>query len=136
VFPNEHYATGKSVQSVARKRVPAIAPVRTQDLDNRVEVVATSRVHRHASWLVNDDKIIILMHNSDGFRCYRRLVAVEGVGDHIAVLYDCLGGRNGLAVKHDAPFDNGFFLLKSVYLYALGKIWNTYIILRRSISKL
>jgi hypothetical protein len=98
VFPNEHDSAREPVQSVARKRVPAISPVGAHDLDDGVEIVAAGWVDRHAGGLVDDNEVVILMYNANGFRCDRRLMTMKGMRDDIAVLDDRLCGRDGLAI--------------------------------------
>ncbi|KAL8760536.1 MAG: hypothetical protein Q9184_003283 [Pyrenodesmia sp. 2 TL-2023] len=75
-------------------------PLRAHDLDDRVVVVAPSRVHRHACRLVDHDHIIVLVHDTYWLSGHRRLVPVErdflAIDDNIATL-------DGVFLEHISP---------------------------------
>lgn len=86
MFRNEHDAAGQSIEAVAWHGVEAVAALCAKYFHYAVVVVAAGGVDGHAGGLVDHDDVDVFVDYADWFACYGRLVAVQGVGDQVAVL--------------------------------------------------
>lgn len=82
-----------------------MAPLRAHDLDNGIMVVAAGGVNWNACRLVDDDKVVIFVDYGEGFAAYGGFVAVEGVGNYVAIFYDCSGRDRFAVYYYYAPFN-------------------------------
>ncbi len=110
VLADEHDATGQSVQSIARKRVPLVASFCAHDLNDGVVVVTAGRVDGDTSGFVDDNHVVVFVDDGNGLSSYGGFMSVEGVRDYIAVFDNCLEGRDLLAVENDFAAQYSVFL--------------------------
>lgn len=137
VLADKHDAAGQPIEPVARERIPLMGSLSAHDLYYAVVVVASSRVHRNPGRFVDDDHVIVLMHDADRLGGYRWLVSVEGMGYHVAIFDFESRPRNGFAVDLDLPGFNRIFLSVSVDVFSqLTTRVQSYIIFLWPVSKL
>lgn len=91
-----------------------------QDMQHRIMAVAATRVHRHTAGLVDNDHAIVLAHDLDRQVGHGRLVAVDVVGNNVAVLHDVVL-RHDLTVDLDPPVADGSFLDQKKKLKGFGR---------------
>lgn len=65
-----------------------MTPFGTHYLYNGVVVIPTRWVNGDTCWFVNDNHIIVFMNDADRLRCYGRFMAMQRVGDYVAILDD------------------------------------------------
>lgn len=135
MFSNKHNATCESIQPIAGKGIPVVSSIRAHDLDDRVEIVASGRVHRHTGGLINDNEVVIFVNNANGLRGYGGFMAMESVGYYVAISNNCSGGGNGLAVEDDAPLNDSFFLASISMFVSHKRKYCTYVVLSRPVSE-
>lgn len=116
MLADEHDATGQSVESVTRERIPLVAAFCAHDFDDGVVIVAAGRVNRDAGGLVDDDYVVVFVDDADRLCSYRGFMPVESVGDYIAVVDNGLEGRDWLAVE------DYFTALYGVFLDCISRV--------------
>ena len=109
VLADEHDATGQSVEAVAGERVPLVPAFCAHDFDNGVVVVTAGRVDGDASGLVDDDYVAVFVDDTNRLGSHGGFVAVEGMGDDVAVLDNGVD-RDGLAIEYDFAALDGVLL--------------------------
>ena len=87
--------------------VPAL---RTHDFNDGVVVIATGGVDRDARRLVDDDHVVVFVHDADRLGSYGGFMPVKGVGDYVSVLDDGMNRRDMLTVYDDLAALYGVFL--------------------------
>ena len=115
MFRDEHDARGEAVEAVAGPRGPLVGALGAQDLDDGVVVVAAGGVDGHAGGLINDEDVVVLVDDADGLAGDGGFMAVEGVGDDLAVLDD--GVRTGRL-----PADGHLAVFEGLSVIVLGAI--------------
>src|SRR5438046_4427752 len=73
------------------------------NLYNRVVVVSSGRVNRHAGRLVDHNHAVRLRYDTDRLCCYWRFMSMQRVADDIAVLDNGMHVLARLAVDDDLP---------------------------------
>jgi len=68
-------------------------------------------MHRDASGLIDDDHLVAFVDHTDRLGGDGRFMAVQGVTDHVAVFDGNVKVEDWLAVEHDAPGGDGFFVV-------------------------
>lgn len=108
----------------------------THYLDDAVVVITTSRVHRNAGRLVDDYDIIIFVQNANRQGSNWGFVAVECVGDNIAVLDDIVDRSNGLSIDDNGASLYSIFLVLSARTSSSQRCGAAYVVLKRPVPKL
>lgn len=85
-------------------------PFGSHNLHYRIVIVPASRMHRHASWFVDNDDIVIFVYDTDLLCRYGGLVAMEGMRYYIAVFDHCVDRGNLFAIKLHLASLNSLFL--------------------------
>ena len=94
-----------------------MAPFGTHYLYDRVVIISTRWVNGDTCWLVNDNYIIVFMDDANRLRCYRRFMAMQCMGDNIAVLDDFPDRGDLQAIDYNFATLNSFFLLPVRFAY-------------------
>ena len=81
----------------------------THDFDDGVVVVASGGVNGDAGGLVDDNHVVVFVDDANGLGGYGGFVAMESVGDYVAVFDDGVDGGWFAIENYAAPL-YGIFL--------------------------
>lgn len=88
----------------------------TEDLDQSVEAISASHMHRHAAGFFNNQDAIgvIAMHDANRISGHRRLMSMNGVCDSVSILELCVWRCDIVIQANRTDFDCVFLRRQSV----------------------